>query len=127
MKQKVFQRWQLDQGVSPIPDGVPLPPTYAIAYYDYLDRLYRAVVRVKECADAADDNPGAFGTYVVDYYCDPHGRVLQKRYYGETGDVELIVDVEYDPTNDRVTETAWNPSEDLRKAVKRRMRPDERR
>jgi hypothetical protein len=124
MRRRLFERWnwQFDYGECPIPEDKPLPSTYAIAYYDRLDRLYRVeVVEVQTRAGVrgVGEDQAEVEVFVYDYFCDVKGRILQKRSYGEQGEVDLIVDYEYDIENNRVIETAWWPATGTCKSIKR--------
>jgi hypothetical protein len=111
MTKKIFKHWnwEYDYGEQPLPENQPLPPEYAIAYFDYKGRLYRVIARVKLSIDRSDDDPSAFYTSVYDYFCDENGRILQKRSLGDESDDGVIVDLEYDDEKQEVTETAWSP------------------
>jgi|GEM_PF-5979652 len=124
MRQRVFKRWnwEFDYGECPIPEDEPLPSSYVIAYYDRLDRLYRVEqYEVRRRAEIRDVDKGQEEVEVVvyDYFCDVTGRILQKRAYGEQGEVDLIVDYEYDLESNQVTETAWWPAHGTCKSIKR--------
>ena len=121
MTQRAYEcwNWEFDFGEGPIPEGEPLPPSFAVAYYDYRGRLYRVAQRAKELADRSDDDPAAFGTYLYDYFCDSDGRILQKRSLDGDGTVFLIVDFEYDVETNQVTETAWSPNDGTCKSIRR--------
>jgi len=47
MIQERFEMWnrEFDLGERPIPPDGPLPPRYAVAFYDHRGRLYRVVQR----------------------------------------------------------------------------------
>jgi hypothetical protein len=121
MTEKRFEKWnwEFDFGEHSIPAQGPLPARYAIASYDHRGRLYRVVQRVKELADYPDDDSGAFGIYVFDYFCDDDGRILQKRSLDQQGSVFLIVDFEYDFDRKEITEIAWWPGDGTSKSMKR--------
>ena len=122
MTQRVFERWnwETDCGESPLPADAPLPPTWAVAFYDRNGHLYRAISRVKLLADAPDNDPRAFNISYYDYYCNSDGRIIQKRALDDNRDVEVIVDFNYDLEHRQVTETAWWPGQD---ACKSRTHP----
>jgi glycosylphosphatidylinositol transamidase (GPIT) subunit GPI8 len=121
MRQRLFERWnwEFDYGVGPIPEDEPLPSEYAIAYYDRLDRLYRVEVRRRAGVRGVDEDQSEVEVFVYDYFCDVKGRILQKRAYGEQGEVDLIVDFEYDLESNQVIETAWWPANGTCKSIKR--------
>jgi hypothetical protein len=117
MIKKVFKRWnwEYDFGEEPLSDNRPLPPRYAIAYFDYRGRLYRVVSRTKCNPDLGDDDSSAFDTSVYDYFCDENGRILQKRSLDKESEDGVIVDLQYDDDKGEVTESAWSPVHGLGK------------
>ncbi len=102
--------WQFDRGETVIADRERPPLNHAIAYHDRLGRLYRV-----EVIDQL--NPSE--RYVYDYFCDRSGKVLQKRSYSDEGEVDLIIDYDYDLERGVVAETAWRPSDDITKRIER--------
>jgi len=124
MRRRLFERWnwQFDYGECPIPEGESLPSRYAIAYYDRLDRLYRVEVcevRRRAGIRGVDEDQAEVEVFVYDYFCDEKGRILQKRALGRHGEVDLIVDYEYDLERNQVIETAWWPAHETCKSIKR--------
>lgn len=125
MTKRIFKRWnwEYDFGEEPLPDDQPLPPVYAIAYFDHRGRLYRVIARDKVCIDRSDDDPSAFYTSVYDYFCDDNGRILQKRSLDAENEDGVIVDLEYDDEKGEVTETPWSPIHGLgQKRTRKRKR-----
>ena len=129
MTQKRYERWNwdLDFGERPLPPDAQLPPAFAIAYYDRLNRLYRVVERVRRLANGDDDDPNAYSVSVYHYFCSDDGRILQKRSIDDDGTVFLIVDIEYDLQKGEAIETAWHPPDGqaarLRRPLSSRQRP----
>jgi hypothetical protein len=117
MKTRLFRRWnwEFDFGVDELAGGAPVPLTYAVAFYDQHDRLYRVELRSREELDGA----GGKVSIMYEYFCGRDGRVLQKRSIDEHGDVQLIVDFEYSDTD--VTEIAWWPASNICKSIRRRI------
>jgi hypothetical protein len=108
---RIFQRWdwEHDRGERPLPPDGDLPRSHAIAYYDYVDRLYRVVIKNRAdivARDASEDE-----TDVFDYFCDEGGRIIEKRSLDEHGNVVLLVRFSYDESKGLVTETGWNPTQ----------------
>lgn len=126
MKKQFYRlwNWEFDYGIDVLPDDQPLPSKFAVAYYDHLERLYRAEVWEELSHYNSPDETKRFDVSRYDYFCDMNGVILQKRSLGDDNEVFLIVDYEYfaDADNDRVRETAWLPINNTCKSIERPFR-----
>lgn len=103
--------WELDRGRTQL-DPKSLPPSHAVALYDWEDRLYRVSVTRDPRIRPVPDAPSAEeGVVVYDYFSDPSGRVLEKRSLDEKGNVALIVRYQRDERTNEIIETAWSPEQ----------------
>ena len=123
MTMAIFERWnwENDRGEVPIQASQQLPALHAMVYFDYLGRLYRVKSIVSPTGHRTLAEGQVSCIFVYDYFCDGHGRLLQKRSIDENGDVSLIVDFQYSDVDGTVSETPWSPGGGLGKAIIRRV------
>jgi hypothetical protein len=114
LRVEVYKRWDLmhNRGVGPLTAEEPLPPRYAIAYYDYLGRLYRVEERIM--VRGGGGAPPVEHLFIYDYFCDRRGRILQRRIMsgvvvltGFWGEEEMEM-VDYRYRGDRAFLTKWH-------------------
>lgn len=121
---RVFYRdwnWESDKGIDPLPPNGSLPKRFAVAYFDYLDRLYRAEVW-EQLSNGDVQEPRQFDVFRYEYFCDKAGKIVQKRSLGD--EHEVIVDFSYDSAGKRVTETAWFPETGECATIERELSDD---